>query len=429
LVAAAAAAVTPGPLALSAGILTATEDFGTLTVVANDTEIVDFEIVTNDDGSVSLAWTVDFSPTAGAFNANQSAVANYLVETIATGEPQDLTEVLNAVLEAPDAATLANYYDQLSAEPYLQTEQAVVLSAQQFGRGLYECPDTAVQINDKGCGWLAFGGQKTSQSSEFENPGYDESVFEMQMGIGGSLSEQINVLFGISYAQTYLDTEDLASSDGNRTQAGIGLSFENDSGTVLSLAAIGGYATTDVERYQTLTGEEVTAAGNQQLYFGGGQARLLQKISFGNVSLEPELGAWAGYIRHTAIRETGAGATNLEVEAGGNMYASIRPAFSVATEFGGFQGSRFRPYVGGGATIAVTKDGLSRTDLTANLQGDDNLAPAFTVSRSLENPYFDAQLGLDWVNNTGVTFRLGGVAQVASNYRAYGGSMRLVAPF
>ncbi|MEH6547470.1 MAG: autotransporter domain-containing protein, partial [Sneathiella sp.] len=410
-------------------IITSAAEVGLPTIVALDTEIVDFETRTDADGNIFLAWNVDFAPSAGDFNANQTAVANYLVETIATGEPNELTDVLNAVLEAPTAAVLANYYDQLSAEPYLQTEQAAVLSAQQFGRGLYECPEYALPVSGKGCAWLQVSGQKSSQSSEFESVGYDESVIEMQFGLGGSLNEQIDILFGVSYAQTYLDTEDLASSEGNRFQTGVGVSFANDSGTVLSVAAVGGYATTDVERYQALTGAAVTARGNQKLYYGGGQARVLQNIMFDDISVTPELGAWVGYFHHNGLNESGAGATNLEIDAGGNTYVSFRPALTVGTEFKTSDGNMIRPYIGGGASFVLTEGGLSQTDLTANLQGDDNLAPAFTASRSLENLYYDVQLGLDWVSPAGVAFRVGGIAQFASNYRSYGGTMRLVAPF
>ncbi|USG61967.1 autotransporter outer membrane beta-barrel domain-containing protein [Sneathiella marina] len=410
-------------------IITSSGEFGTPSITVQDTEVVDYELRTDAEGNVFLAWDVDFSSAPGNFNANQSAIGNYLVAAIAAGEPEALTPLFNEILDAPNATVLADYYDQLSPEPYLQTEQAAVLSAQQFGRELFECPESAVAVSDTGCGWLDVSGRKSTQSAEFDQAGYDETVLEMQFGIGGSLGEQMDILFGLSYEKSYLDTEGRASTVGNRFQTGVGMSFTNDSGTMLSLAAVGGFASNDIERHQTLTGTTVTARGNQKLYYGGGQARVLQSFQFDHISVAPEIGGWVGYFRHNKLTETGAGPTNLEINAGSNTYVALRPAVTVGTEFLRDDGSFFRPYLGGGASFALTEGGLSRTDLTASLQGDSNLAPAFTASRSLENPYYDVQLGLDWVSPAGVAFRVGGVAQFANNYKSYGGTLRLVAPF
>ncbi|MCR9214273.1 MAG: autotransporter outer membrane beta-barrel domain-containing protein [Proteobacteria bacterium] len=410
-------------------ILTSFEEFDDLTIIAPDTEVVNYELRTDDDGNVFLAWDVDFSPAAGDFNPNQTAIANYLVDTIAAGEPENLTAVLNAVLEAPDAVTLVNYYNQLSAEPYLQTEQATVLSNRQFGRRLLQCPKNGLSPETEGCSWLQLDVQRSTQDGEFESLGFEETAIDLQLGIGGRLSERMNALFGVSYAQTSTDTEDYATSEGYRVQGGAGLSYENNGGAIFSVAAIGGFASYDHDRTQTLTGSTVTAQGKQNIYFGSGQARIVQQAYLGGISLAPEIEAWGGYFHHNAIKETGAGATNLDIESGGNAYGSIRPGLTIATEFIAQDGSVLRPYISGGVTYSLIGKNNGRTSLTATMQGDDDLVPAFTVSRTPEDPYFDAQLGLDWVSPIGVSFRIGGTAQFADNYRSYGGSLRLVATF
>jgi hypothetical protein len=293
-----------------------------------------------------------------------------------------------------------------------------------FGRSLMDCPQSDYSERDKGCVWLQAGGEKLERSETAENLGYDEVAYDIQAGIGGNFTETSAGVIGFSYTNSQIDTEDLASSSGHRFNGGIDLSFEQNGGR-FAIAALGGAALYEVERNIDFTGTAMTAQGDQNLYYGGGQVRLAYEGQSGALRIQPMFDAWGGYVYHNAVSETGAGPLNLDIEADGDFFAAIRPALTVAAEIPS-GGGIFRPYLTGGFTYFVAGTDMK---LTSTFQGESNMVPGFTTASALEEYYVDAAAGFDMQTTNGVALRLEGSAQYGANYLSYGGNAKFVAPF
>ena len=203
-------------------ILAADGEYGTPTLIAPDTAVVNYDTTTTNN--VYLGWIVHFAPDG--LNRNETAAANYITDVIAAGEPDALTPVINALLEAPDIPTLRNYYDQLTPEAYIDNKLATLLGNMRFGRSPMNCHT----MDEAGrCGWLRFGGYRTERDETFEYFGFNENVLDGEAGIGGMINDNTGLYFALNYARSDIDTEDLASSDGHRLQGGIGVSRYADS--------------------------------------------------------------------------------------------------------------------------------------------------------------------------------------------------------
>ena len=370
-----------------------------------------------------LAYGIDFAPDG--LNRNQNALGEYINAFQLAGGSEPLEPIVETLFFLPGLESYAAALDRLSPEPYIDTELATVLSGVRFGRSLMECPRAENEDEDRGCVWFRGGGEKLEQSESFEQLGYDEVVFDVQGGLGGSLGENSGAVIGFAYGHSQIDSQDIASSTGHRFHAGVGLNHTNN-GATLSVAALGGAALYDVERHMDFLDPAVTAEGDQTLYYGGGQIRLAQSAKLGALRFEPLFEAWGGYFHHGSVSESGAGPVDLDIDSGGDAFAAIRPALTLAAEFTSGDGGMFRPFVTGGFTYFVTGDEVS---LTATMQGEENAVPGFTVSGALEEYYIDAAAGFDMQAPSGAALRLEGSAQYAEQYLSYGGNAKLVAPF
>ena len=407
-------------------ILTADGEYGTPTLIAPDTAVVNYELSydTTTTNNVYLGWTVNFTPDG--LNRNETAIGDYITDVIAAGDPESLTPVVNALLEAPDIPTLRNYYDQLSSEAYIDNELATVLGNMRFARSLMNCHT----MDETGhCGWLRFGGYRTERDETFEYFGFNENVLDGEAGIGGMVNDSTGLFLALNYGRSDIDTEDLASSDGHRLQGGLGLSHYGEGGGAISIAAMGGAAWYDVERTLTLTGTPMTAEGNQKLYFGGGQVRLSYEASNGPLTLTPSVEAWGGYFYNSAISESGAGGASLDIEGDGDFFAAVRPALKLAAQSTTDDGGTISAFIQGGATYIAYGNNNFGTGMTATMQGDANAVPGFTVTSSLADWYVDGLVGLNWTAPSGTQFKLSGGAQYAQDYLIYGGDAELVVPF
>ncbi len=407
-------------------ILTADDEYGDPTLVAHDTAVVDYELSydTTTTNNVYLGWTVNFAPDG--LNRNETNAADYITDVVGAGAPDALTPIINALLEAPDIPTLRNYYDQLTPEAYIDNELATVLGNMRFGRSLMNCHT----VDEAGrCGWIRFGGYRTERDETFEYFGFTENVLDGEAGVGGMINDNTGLYFGLNYARSDIDTEDLASSDGHRIQGGLGFSHYGDSGTIFSMAALGGAAWYDVERYLTLTGTPMTAEGDQKIYFGGGQVKLSHEATNGPFSITPSVEAWGGYFYNSAITETGAAGASLNVDGEGDFFAAVRPALKIATENKTAGGGTISAFVQGGITYIAYGNQNFGTGFTATMQGDANAVPGFLVTSTLADWYFDSTVGLNWTSPGGTQFRLSGGAQFADDYTIYGGDAELVVPF
>ena len=409
-------------------IMTTAGDHGSPTLVAADTEVVNYEITydTTTTDNVYLEWLVNFAPDG--LNRNETAAANYITAAIAAGNSDGITPIINALLEAPDLSTLRNEYDQLTPEPYIDNELASVLSNQEFARSMLNCQNPDEAQREKGCRWFKAGGHQLTRDESFEYLGFVEQAINIQAGMGGAFGDNQGASVGISYDRSQIDTQDHASSDGHRLQGGLALSSFND-GVSFEIAAVGGAAIYDVERYLTLTDTPMTAEGRQKMYFGGGQVRLAHQAKMGAMSIGPMVEAWGGYFRNDSLSESGAEGASLDVESRDEYFAAVRPALTLATESSTQSGVKVRAFVQGGMTYFITGTEDNGTSLTATMQGEGQEVPGFTVTSSLAEIYYDGAVGLDLVGPGGSAFRISGAAQYAEKFLTYGGDVNLVVPF
>lgn len=409
----------------SALIMTTGRFEGTPNLEANDTAVINYELTYEDAATdnVHLTWTVDYTPPD--LNANQTAIGNYLNDVLAAGEPADLTPYLDKIHNAESVAVLQSYYDQLSAEAYVQNEVSTMFNTRDFTDALIDCKSTAFPLNEEHCMWFRASGTNTDRDETFEHFGYDDQSIDVQAGVGTMINDNASIAAAIGYGRTWIDTRNgLSSGTGNRVQGGLSASVMSD-GATLSLAAVGGAAFFDSERYINIIGPQ-TADGDQDIYYGAGQARLQYEARNGRFSAIPAVDAWAGYFHQNGFTETGAGPVNLEVASGSNTYAAVRPGLTLAADLTTEGGTSMRAFLTGAYTYFFAGE---NPGVTASLQGDDNLAPGFTVTTALSSYYVDTELGLDLLNGDGSIFRMSGMARFGEDYQAYGGDLQFVKPF
>jgi uncharacterized protein with beta-barrel porin domain len=130
-------------------------------------------------------------------------------------------------------------------------------------------------------------------------------------------------------------------------------------------------------------------------------------------------------VRTDGVDESGAGASNLDVEDDRQTYIALQPALEVGGEFTADDGYLLRPRASIGLTHFLK-------DPSPTAQGRFATAPAgpaFAATSDVERTWLDLEVGVDVLSTRGINVGLSGFSQLADNAYHVGGALRLTIPF
>lgn len=339
-----------------------------LVLDAQPSAVVRYGLLFPDSTNVVLSYGVDFSP--GALNPNQAAIGQCINTIQSAGGSASLATVIAALVELPDARSLADGYDRLSSEPYLGTATGTLFSNIAFSDSLHSCgvPDGPNRFVREGeCDWFRLRGGEANQERMAENMGLDRRSVKLSTRAQRAFGDgSWHGGFGLSYEYSTLDVEQNASTSGDQIQ--IGAIVKKEYGATSFAADLSaGYGSYDTDRFVNLPGSNVTAKSNQDVEFVSGHLRFAHAYEQGvNWYLKPLIDLGVTHAWFPGFQESGAGGANLNVARRDETYVNLTPALEIGEETSLKNGLLLRPY----AKLGVTQF-LSGTspEITASFQG------------------------------------------------------------
>jgi Autotransporter beta-domain len=194
----------------------------------------------------------------------------------------------------------------------------------------------------------------------------------------------------IAYERSTISTGNLASSEGDRAQAGLVAKGLFDDTTIAG-AVFGGYGWFDVSRPIGLPQPGVTAESEQQIGFSGAGLRLSHMLDQGGWYVKPMADATLTYISYGDFRETGAGVANLIVEGEHDTVINLAAALEVGSVLAIDADRTARPYL----RVGITKATESDFSLTSSFEAAPLSVAPFIVTSHMDDVLASIGAGLD----------------------------------
>jgi hypothetical protein len=370
--------------------------------------VVHYTLLYPNANDAALAINVNFAPPpSGDLSTNDFSIGNYINEMQAAGSSPALAALLTKILTIPNAEELATFYKTLSVEPYGTPALGTAAAGQILASSMLSCRTYgggSFRFTDEGeCNWASVTPRKTELDHTASNMGSTTDDTEFAFGHQQAVSDHFRLGFALSYTSTRSDVEDYASSEGDRFQAGLVVKSVYDP-FMMALALTGGYSSIATERYVNFPAPGVTASSRQRSGSISGRLRVAtQLLGDKNFYIRPMIDANLGRIYAGGFTEDGAGPLDLVVDGRWYTQANVTPSVEVGGEFKFPNGVLFRPYVSYGYTRLLAG---SRMSTSASFEGAPIGAPAFTVSRSLDDELQNITAGFDVLNAEGFDLRL-----------------------
>jgi len=242
---------------------------------------------------------------------------------------------------------LANAFDQLSPEIYLDTEIATLFSALAFTNSLMTCPvrDGANAFISEGqCAWTQVSGRSFDQDQTFQTLGFDETAWQVSGGAQVALGPVWRLGFALGYEHGALETDTRAKADSDRLNGGVALKY-NPGPLLLTAAVSGGQGWYDTDRPIAFTGFSALAQSDHDVSYIDGRFRAAYLFTNGNWYAKPMVDLDATRISLDNVNEQGAGGASLNVRGNDETVLSATPALELGTQFVTARGTLLRPYV------------------------------------------------------------------------------------
>ena len=201
-----------------------------LTAVGNDL-FLNIELA-----SISAQIDAPLSP-------NQTATVQYLDRLLAASPSPALAALLTAIADLPIEAAIIAALDRLNPETYLGAVGANLQSSQVFFDSLMSCPAAAaprVVSRDGQCYWARVQARTTDWDRTPTNIGGSEDAGGVEGGLQAFLAPDWLLGGAISYEHSTIGTNNPASSEGDRAQAGL-VTKGIFGDTTLAAALFGGF--------------------------------------------------------------------------------------------------------------------------------------------------------------------------------------------
>ena len=310
--------------------------------------IARFFLLQPDDRSLALAFDVDFSPTG--LNANQTAIGDHVNAIQLAGGSLAFDPVIEALFAIPDVATLADAYDQISPEPYLDQMIVAEQASQSFTEQMFSCVghDGRVQAGDgESCAWGRIVGRLYEFDRNPANLAFDEQAVLATMGGEFAVGNGWRIGGAIGYEDSTLELSDRTRSRGERFH--VGLSVKNLSDWAdIALAVSGGSGSYDTVR-RIAAPVPAIASSETDMEFATAGLRVSRLFESGHWWARPSIDLAGSVVHFDAFNETGAGPLNLQVAAREETSIRLRPALELGTDIQAGHGAVLRPTVRIGA--------------------------------------------------------------------------------
>ncbi|MEM9029351.1 MAG: autotransporter domain-containing protein [Pseudomonadota bacterium] len=323
-------------------------------VVSLQLNDVDVQTVGDD---VVLVFSVDpdlSTPVDGDLNPNQRRIAQ-AIDAVDAGGSGVLDPVVSALISGPtNIDAYRDALDVLLPEVYLNTETAMLFSAQDFLADLFSCPtvgDGAAVVREGQCLWVRPKGRKFDRDATFENIGYDDTVGGVSAGAQFRFAPGWFANIGGSYERGSLSTDTGAESDSDRFHVGSAVKYEM--GPWLFAGAVaGGIGSFDTSRPIAFVGfNDGTARSEHDVRYIAGQLRTAYQFAMPGWYMRPLVDLNIIYLDREGVTEIGAGTTNLMIDGGEETVFSATPG----VEFGGtyevIPGATLKPFLMAGLTV------------------------------------------------------------------------------
>jgi outer membrane autotransporter protein len=275
------------------------------------------------------------------------------------------------------------------------------------------------------CAWSSMGGRRIERQDTASNVGFDQTTTGLSGGVQVRLSD--NVFGGLAGSWENLSTEanDSSSSTGQRLQGGAVLKGVWDN-TTLALAFTAGMSSQDTSRTVALPlGPVYRLEGTQNIGFASAHARLAQSFGSDDWYVKPMVDLGITQISVADFSETG-GPMALDVQGHDDLYVTVAPSIEIGGQADFGEDAVVRAYARLG--LLGVPVGSDPTITAGFADAPDGVEP-FTITGDIDEWLYDVTLGVDVIASNGTVVRMSGDAKVGDTIQAYGGSIKVSAPF
>jgi hypothetical protein len=394
-----------------------------VTLLAPQSVVVAYALVSSGTDAIDLAYDVDFSP-AGLLG-NRIVIGDYVNRVQAAGSAPALADTITTLVAQSQLAPYSAALTGLGPEFYAEQQAFAFTGAQRFAGALSRCGSSADAPSGAGdCAWTHFDYDTSSHDAKDGAPRVDQIARRVSQGFQRQLGESSALGFALEYESNDA-TGDGGQWRGDTTTVHVGASGRVEVGRASAGAVLTfGHAAQDVHRQLTV-GTAALASGERTLRFFTGGLDAAYRVAAGRAALTPALAIGATAWRGGRTTESGGGAQDLRILHGTGTTAWVEP--SLAFTFAGPVSDRtsLRAFARVAALQYVRGRHLPVEAEFAAAPAD--VAP-MRVTTDLDPTRVSGEVGFEIVSPQGYRIGLSYSAERSDARRSSIGSARIVIP-
>lgn len=368
-----------------------------------------------------VALGFQLNADAGNFNRNQTNMLAHINAINAAGGGS-VGPVITGLFGLGSGAETAAALDQLSPEIYLNTQTAMLYSAENFTNDLFSCQvsgqDYAV-IREGDCFWMRPQGRFLNRDGTAEAIGFQEQGGGVSVGGQSAFAENLHAGFALGYERSFLDTATGAESDSRRFHAGGIVKYQNGP-LLLAGAVTGGIGHYETTRPIAFGGINATSTSDHDVSYVSTQIRAAYLMEHDGFYAKPFVDLGLTYLHRDGFNETGDPATDLVVQGGTDTFFSATPALELGSEHVLTETQVMRAYVRAGVTFYTDNEHA----LTASFAGAPADTPGFRITSSFDDTVAEIEAGLTLLDAGAAVLQVGYQGHIAANTDQHGGFIK-----
>ncbi len=390
---------------------------GELTGVLNP--LAELALLFSNATDVALGFQLNAD--TGNFNRNQVNLLGHINSVNAAGAGS-VGPVITGLFDLGSAEETAAALDQLSPEVYLNTQTAMLYSAENFTNDLFSCQvsgqDYAV-IREGDCFWMRPQGRFLTRDATSETLGFQEQGGGVSVGGQSAIAENWHAGLALGYERSFLDTESGAESDSRRFHAGGIVKYQN--GPLLFAGAVtGGIGHYETTRTIAFGSVNATGTSDHDVSYVSAHFRAGYLMEHEGFYAKPMVDLALTHLDRDGINEAGDPATDLVVQGGSDTIFSAAPAIELGSEHALTETQVMRAYVRAGVTFYAD----SEHALTAGFAGAPADTPGFRITSSFDDTVADMEAGLTLLDGGAAVLQVGYQGHVAQHTDQHGGFIK-----
>ncbi|MEM8836980.1 MAG: autotransporter domain-containing protein [Pseudomonadota bacterium] len=384
--------------------------------------VLQAELVFPNANDVVIQTNLDFTPDGVVFNPNQTNVGATLDAAAAAGGG-GLTPLLDGIINGTSSvADVADAYDQLGAESFLNLQTTTLFSSLGFANSLLSCREADgvyAAISEGQCAWFQPLGRFLDRDATSTNVGFDEAAGGFATGAQFTVAPNWSVGFGFGYEAGSFDTDAGVDGDFDRFQGGLAVKYQKDA--FLAAASLsGGTSQNDLTRAVTFGGLSLFPQSEPDVGFLTFQTRFAHLFETNAVDLKPQLDLSLTYLDLAGVTETGGGAANLTTSGESDVYFAASPSLEISKDYDLDSGMTVRAFADLGFTV-FSDDSHAQT---ASFVSAPAGVSAFAVSTELDRVFGDVDVGATLFTEKGNSVTLRYQGRFSDDTMVHGAQLR-----